>query len=77
MYGKKVTVILTHHFQERYRERVGNAPATGQRAWVTKSLQARRPRRQDDGRFTVKLLGSQYVVVLARENNVWVAITIE
>jgi len=74
---RHVTVVLTDHFQERYRERVGTAPASAQRAWVTKSLKARRPKRQRDGKFTLKLIGSHHLAVLARENGIWVAVTVK
>jgi len=75
--GKKVTVTLTEHFKERYRERVGNAPPSAQQAWVARSLKSRRPKSQSDGKFRLKLVGSRHVVVLAREKGVWVAVTVE
>lgn len=74
---RQVTIILTEHFKKRYRERVGTAPASAQRAWLARSLRKRRPKRQRDGKFTVKLAGSPYHAVLARENHVWVAITVK
>lgn len=78
MHGKNVTVILTDHFRERYRERVGNAPSSAQQAWVVTSIKSRRPKRQSDGKFRLKLVGSRHVVVLAREKGgVWVAVTVE
>lgn len=77
MRGKKVTVILTHHFKERYRERVGSAPPSAQQAWVARSLKSRRLKSQGDGTFRLKLVGSRHVVVLARENGVWVAVTVK
>lgn len=74
---RQVTIILTDHFKERYRERVGTAPASAQRAWLARSLKTKRPKRQRNGKFTLKLTGSPYHAVLAKENNVWVAVTVK
>ncbi|MDI6908090.1 MAG: hypothetical protein QMC81_11480 [Thermoanaerobacterales bacterium] len=74
---RQITVILTEHFQERYRERVGTAPASAQRAWVTRSLEVRRPKRQRDGKYRLKLVGSRHQAVLAREKDIWVAVTVK
>ena len=73
----RIMVIVTEHYSERYRERVGSAPASAQRAWLAKSLQARRPIRTPDGKFRLKLLGSRHAAVLVRENRVWVGVTVE
>lgn len=71
-------VILTDHFGERYRERVGNAPSRSQRAWVIRSLRSVRPKRQSDGKYAVKLLGSNHVAILSHEyGNTWVALTVK
>jgi len=73
----KPRVALTKHFKERYVERVGNASSANQRAWIQISLMGGRPRRQRDGKYVVKLRGTSYDVVLAREDDIWVAVTVQ
>lgn len=75
--ARKVTVILTEHFKQRYRERVGSASPSAQQSWLARTLAVRRPKRYDGGKFTVKLVGSDHVAVLAWEKGVWVAITVK
>lgn len=74
--AKRLAVVVTDHFAERYRERVGPAPPAHQAAWLERTLRERRPKRQRDGTYVVKLKGSPHVAVLARDGGVWVAITV-
>lgn len=75
MKKKKMTVILTNHYQDRYRERVGNAPPAAQKAWLVKSLRQKKTKRIGT-RYIVKLIHSSHSAVLAREDKAWVAITV-
>ncbi|GAB6170764.1 hypothetical protein JCM15765_02420 [Paradesulfitobacterium aromaticivorans] len=70
-------VVLTNHFIERYGERVGRASPQAQRKWLHQSLNKHTTRRQDDGRYSLKLVGSHHVAVLSREHSTWVALTIK
>lgn len=72
-----VTVVVTEHFAERYRERVGPAPPAHQAAWLARTLATRRPRRHGGKSWTVKLHGSRHVAVLSRDGGVWVALTVK
>ena len=71
-------VILTDHYIERYRERVGKAHPLAQQNWLNRSLRVKGARRQNDGKYMVKLVGSNHIAILSREyGNTWVALTIK
>ncbi|MDI6913844.1 MAG: hypothetical protein QMC95_06450 [Desulfitobacteriaceae bacterium] len=71
-------VILTDHYKERYKERVGNASPAAQKSWIGRSLKLNRPKRCQDGRYSVKLVGSNHRAILSREyGNTWVALTVK
>jgi len=73
---KNTIVILTDHYSQRYRERVGNAPPAAQRAWLAQSLRRRKAKRSGN-RYIVPLISSKHSAVLAREDEAWIAITIK
>lgn len=71
-------IILTDHFTERYRERIGTAPPRIQKAWVSKSMRTGRPKRQSDGKYALKLAGTNHVAILSYEyGHTWVALTVK
>jgi hypothetical protein len=69
-------VVVTEHYSDRYRQRVGRAGPDSQAAWLRQTLRERRPKRQDDGTYWIKLKGSSHVAVLSRDGKIWVAITV-
>lgn len=74
---KPVTVFLTEHYVERYRERVGDAPLRVQKAMLARSIKAQKPRRLDDGKQKVKLRGIPHMAVVKMEHGAWIGITVE
>lgn len=72
-----VEVEITSHCSKRFRQRLNVYDKANQRAWVRSAL-ARGPlRRQKDGTYLLKLTGTPYRVVLDREPDAWVAITVK
>jgi hypothetical protein len=72
-----ITVYLTYHFRERYNERVGKAPPSGQKVWLEKSIRKNRPRQVSGDEYQTKLIGAPFTVYLTRiSGSIWVAKTI-
>ena len=62
----QATIFLSTHFLERYSERVGRAPATGQRKWIENSIRKNGIRPSSNGCVTTKLVGAPFRVYLVR-----------
>jgi hypothetical protein len=74
----RVTIFLSSHFEERYKERVGRAPPTGQRKWVEKSIEKNGIRNTTYGSYFTKLVGAPFWVYLVRiDEKTWVAKTVK
>ncbi|NPV70308.1 MAG: hypothetical protein HPY55_06640 [Firmicutes bacterium] len=71
-----VRAVLTDHYMDACAERFGPARYRQQAAWIRNSLARRRPRRQKDGKYSLRLRGSSRVAILAFEGGWWIGITI-
>jgi len=73
---KKTVVIVTNHYIERYRERVGQAPPAAQCRWIKRSLNKHTLHKLAGNHYRIKLIGAPFFATLARQDNMWIAITV-
>ncbi|HWP96432.1 MAG TPA: hypothetical protein VN426_06245 [Syntrophomonadaceae bacterium] len=76
MKKRKPVVIVTNHYIKRYRQRVGSAPPAAQSEWIRNSMDKHTLLWLRGNHYKIKLIGAPFYAALARQGNVWIAITV-